>query len=173
MRMCMCTQGLGGLCLATKPGVAVEGVEDGEDRPDAEEDAEPHFQSRLGRVVDIVPFPFDNIDGYGSLQIYCTRHRIGESCSCSGSCARAVKRARLRSVQSDAVEHQGVEDDHRDSAQLQQQRAIKYSAHALNGQLALPNELAARDGENERNGATPRAAHRVGAICHMQRSHPG
>ena len=57
----MGAQELGGLCLATKPGVAVEGVEDGEDRPDAEEDGEPHFQSRLGRVIDTVPFPFDNI----------------------------------------------------------------------------------------------------------------
>lgn len=57
----MGAQGLGGLCLATKPGVAEEGVEDGEDRPDAEENGEPQFQSRLGRVIDTVPFPLDNI----------------------------------------------------------------------------------------------------------------
>ena len=59
--MRMCTQGLGGLCLATKPGLAEEGVEDGKNRPDAEEDGEPHFQSRLGRVIDTVPFPLDDI----------------------------------------------------------------------------------------------------------------
>ena len=35
------------------------------------------------------------------------------------------------------------------------------------------NELAARDGENEGKEATPRAAHRVGALWHMPRSLSG
>ena len=45
----------GGGCLATESSVTIEGVEDGEDRPNAEEDAECELQCRLRGLIDLIP----------------------------------------------------------------------------------------------------------------------
>ena len=47
----------GGGCLATESSVTKEGIEDGEDRPDAEEDAECELQRRLRGLIDLIPSP--------------------------------------------------------------------------------------------------------------------
>ena len=49
--------GGGGGCLAAESSVTIEGIENGEDRPDAEEDAECELQRRLRGLIDLIPSP--------------------------------------------------------------------------------------------------------------------